>query len=147
MLRQTAVVPINTRSRHKQLYESVISMKQEYNSVKIKQQHKPDELLIQASTVNIQYTNQTNQLRDINRRVEDSVYKVQLNNQQVLNQDEQLQRVGDKFTHIQSKAQNAGQLVNNMRQKENRSSRILQIVFVLMGIANIAMIIVVVVKK
>ncbi|CAL5996727.1 Sec20 [Hexamita inflata] len=147
MLRQAAVVPVSTRSRHKQLQESFISMKREYLSVKNKQQQqKPDELLIQASTVNIQYTNQTNQLRDINRRVEESVYKIQLNNQQVQNQDEQLQRVNNKFTHIQSKAENAGQLVNNMRQKEKRSSRILQIVFALMGIANVAMIVVVVMK-
>ncbi|CAL5996613.1 Hypothetical_protein [Hexamita inflata] len=148
LLRQTAVVPVSTRSRHKQLQETFTTLKQEYTSVKQKQQQKPqDDLHIKAATVNMQYTNQTDQLKDINRRVEESVSRVQLNNQYVLNQDEQLQRVGDKFTHIQSKAENAGQLVNNMRKKENKSSRILQVIFVLLAIANIAMTIVVATKK
>ncbi|CAL6062846.1 Hypothetical_protein [Hexamita inflata] len=111
---------------------------------RVKQQNK---LKKQVATVNLQYENQTDQLKDMNSKIEESVQRIQINNQQIINQDEQLQLVDDKFTHIQSKAEIAGQLVSNMKQKENKSSRILQIAFVLLSAANIAMTIVVAVEN
>ncbi|CAL5996609.1 Hypothetical_protein [Hexamita inflata] len=148
LLRQSAVVPTSTRSRHKQLLDSFTSIRSEFSSVKQKQQsQQQNELKKQVATVNIQYENQTDQLKDMNSKIEESILRVQINNQQIINQDEQLQLVDDKFTHIQSKAEIAGQLVSNMKQKENKSSRILQIAFVLLSAANIAMTIVVTVEN
>lgn len=54
------------------------------------------------------YASQTAELKDINRKVEESVVRVKLNQEQILQQDEQLSRVGTKLTHIQAKAETAG---------------------------------------
>ncbi|CAL5998401.1 Hypothetical_protein [Hexamita inflata] len=143
LLRQTPVVPSATRQKHKQLYEQFQSLRAEYQSTKQKQTQKPtNEVQIRAANVSNQYSDQTNQLKDINRKVEESVQRIQLSNQQILNQDEQLQRVGDKFTHIQSKASNAGQLVNNMRKKENRSTNVLKVFFIFLSLSNSILIII-----
>ena len=85
------------------------------------------------------YASQTAELKDINRKVEESVVRVKLNQEQILQQDEQLGRVGTKLTHIQAKAETAGQLVNGMRAKENKSTIVLKWGFLGLLVANIIM--------
>ena len=85
------------------------------------------------------YASQTAELKDINRKVEESVVRVKLNQEQILQQDEQLSRVGTKLTHIQAKAETAGQLVNGMRAKENKSTIVLKWGFLGLLVSNIIM--------
>ncbi|CAL6050762.1 Hypothetical_protein [Hexamita inflata] len=149
ILRQTPVVPTLVRVKHKQISEQYQKLRAEFTShIKQRQFDKPFDA-VQKQSVNVlnQYTNQTAQLQEINRKVEESIQRVHMNNQEVLRQDEQLERVGQKLTGIQIKAGIAGELVNNMRKNEYKSTRKLIILFVILSVSNVIMISVLGTKK